>query len=93
LIVINWLVAIHILAGRLVIINRIRLILRPNGVNEILLIFKVSSASSFTNTIERISILRVGLEKTSVNCEVGINQESQWVRLVNDLFLSVQNSV
>jgi hypothetical protein len=31
-------------------------------VNKILLIFEVSSASSFTNTIERISILRVGLE-------------------------------
>jgi hypothetical protein len=79
LIVIDRLVAVHILARGLVIVNRIWLILRPNCVHEVLLILKVSSTCSLTNTIKRISILWICIEKTTINCEVSINQESQWV--------------
>jgi hypothetical protein len=51
LIVIDRLVAIHILAGWLVVINRIWLILRPYCVNEVLLILEVSSTCSLADTI------------------------------------------
>jgi hypothetical protein len=59
LIIVHWLVPIHIFARRLAIINRIWLILRPDCVGIVLLVLKMSSASSLTYTIEWESVLGI----------------------------------
>ena len=79
LIVVHWVIPVHVLAGRLAIIDGVGCIIWPESVNKIVLILEVCTASSLSKTIQRGTIALVGYEDTRVHHKFILNYKSDGV--------------
>jgi hypothetical protein len=70
-------IAVHVLARGLSIVNRVRSIIRPQSVNEVVLILQLSAACSFTESVQGSTVALIRYEIARVNDELRFNKKSE----------------
>jgi hypothetical protein len=73
LIVVDWVITVHVLARGPSIIDGVGSIVRPEGVNKVILILEVSASSSLTETVQGGAIALIRDKDTRVYDKLGLN--------------------
>jgi len=73
LIVVDWVITVHVLARGLSIIDGVGSIVRPEGVDKVILILEVSAASSLTETVQGGAVALIRYEHARVHDKLGLN--------------------
>ena len=73
MIVVDWMITVHVLARGLSIIDGVGGIVRPEGVNKVILILEVSAARSLAETVQGGAIALIRYEDPRIHHKLGLN--------------------
>lgn len=73
MIVVDWVITVHVLARGLSIIDGVGGIVRPEGVNKVILILEVSAARSLAETVQGGAIALIRYEDPRIHHKLGLN--------------------